>query len=42
MEARRHVMRMVMDLGLNEKQRGAAAQIIDGTAKDLIKRSLIS
>ncbi len=39
MEARRYVMRMMMmDLGLNEKQRGAAGRIIDGTAKDLIKK----
>lgn len=39
MEARRHVMRMVMELGLNEKQKEATVQIIDGTAKDLIKKS---
>lgn len=38
MEARHHVMRMMMDLGLNKKEKEATVQIIDGTAKDLIKK----
>lgn len=38
MEARHHMMGMMMHLGINEKQKETAVQIIDGTAKDLIKK----
>ncbi len=38
METRRHAMRIMMHLGLNAKQKESADQIIDGAAKDLIKK----
>jgi Spy/CpxP family protein refolding chaperone len=38
MEARHHVMGMMMGLGLDEKQMGAIQKIIDTTVKEMIKK----
>lgn len=38
MEARHHIMRMMRQLGLDQKQMEAVHEIVDRTAKDLIKK----
>ena len=38
MEARHHIMGMMMGLGLDEKQKGAIQKIIDTTVKEMIKK----